>query len=245
MNQSITLSQISDFFERFKHFKLADVERLDQQKLAEAEQFIARFNAFKPLYEEAREAAEISKRKFAPRFNIFQWLGKDRLEEFHSDFIAYLLNPRESHGQGHLFLLTFFQSLSPHYPALKLPDEPLNHGSWLVEREVFTRFGNLDIVLSNPALRALYVIENKIDAGEQSGQLYRYLKYLKSTDYRFQGLLFLTLDGHPGTTDEDKLHHPISYHTHIRDWLNGTLEQIEALTVRETVRQYLDLIQGL
>jgi hypothetical protein len=218
---------------------------------AEAEQFKARFNAFKPRYEEAREAAELATRQFAPGFNIFHFLEVQRREKFHSDFIAYLLNPRSSHGQGHLFLQTFFQSLKPVKPALHLPDVPLNHGNWLVQREVPTSTddgnGYMDIVLRNPPLKALYVIENKVDADEQPGQIACYADYLKrqENEYPNQGLLFLTLDGHDALSAEGKPHHTIAYHSHICAWLELALPKVEAATVRETVQQYLDLIRSL
>ncbi len=38
------------------------------------------------------------------RFNIFDALGIARVEIRHSNFLAWLLTPGESHGQGDLFL---------------------------------------------------------------------------------------------------------------------------------------------
>src|SRR5438552_18477945 len=38
------------------------------------------------------------------RFNIFDALGITRVEFRHSNFLAFILDPAESHGQGQLFL---------------------------------------------------------------------------------------------------------------------------------------------
>src|SRR5262249_10582480 len=38
------------------------------------------------------------------RFNIFDALGIARAEIRHSSFLAFILDPAESHGQGQLFL---------------------------------------------------------------------------------------------------------------------------------------------
>jgi hypothetical protein len=237
MKQSITVAQIADFFERF-----------DRPKQVAAEQFVARFNAFKLRYEEKREQAEIETRQSAPGFNIFRFLGEVwRSEKFHSDFIAYLLDPRESHGQGHLFLQTFFSSFKRKYPEVYVPNIFSAHGSWLVQREFITRYGNLDIVLRNPLVKGLYVIENKVDAEEQVDQIARYSEYLEgqAKEYPYQSLLFLTPDGHSSVTANGKPYHPISYHSDITAWLERALPEVGAVIVRETVRQYQNLIRDL
>jgi hypothetical protein len=41
------------------------------------------------------------------RFNVFDVLGRPRLEQAHSNFLAWLLNPGEAHGLGDKFLRQF------------------------------------------------------------------------------------------------------------------------------------------
>src|SRR6266545_1665398 len=43
------------------------------------------------------------------RFNVFDVLGRPRLEEAHSSFLAWLLNPEEAHGFGDGFLREFMR----------------------------------------------------------------------------------------------------------------------------------------
>jgi hypothetical protein len=199
-----------------------------------------------PRFQEAQAAEELENRKSAPGFNIFDFFGDQRKELFHSHFLAYLFDPKESHGQGHLFLETFFETLPCYFPDPKLSAELIRQGTWIVEREVITRFGRLDIVLRNPQIGALFVIENKVDAGEQSEQLARYGDYLAQTqlkkDNPNQGLIFLTIDGHQALTGANTPHCQISYRQVIHKWLDDVLPRVEALTVRETVRQYQALV---
>lgn len=53
------------------------------------------------------------------RFNIFDALGIARVEIRHSNFLAWLLDPAESHGQGSLFLRAVLMDL--------LRDAPVEH----------------------------------------------------------------------------------------------------------------------
>jgi hypothetical protein len=97
-------------------------------------------------------------------FNFFEAIGAQRREVRHSDFLAFLLNPRGNHGLGDAFLRRFLkQSLetSFNYPG------PSN---FQIERE--TR--NVDIFLHDDKNRLAVIIENKIDSDEHDNQLERY-----------------------------------------------------------------------
>jgi hypothetical protein len=51
------------------------------------------------------------------RFNIFDVLRIARAEIRHSNFLAWLLDPAESHGQGDLFLKAILMDLLRQAPA--------------------------------------------------------------------------------------------------------------------------------
>ena len=61
------------------------------------------YQAMVAFFDELRKKIEKQKREersTAPRFNIYRMFGIERLEtEFHSKFLADLLNPAGSHGQ--------------------------------------------------------------------------------------------------------------------------------------------------
>jgi hypothetical protein len=232
---TIDISQIAGMFERFEGLKQS-----------QARQFIDQFANFIPRFVEVQKNAELTARKNAPDFNIFRFLVYERKEELHSRFISYLLNPRESHDQGHLFLEHFLENLRDEI-ELPLPNSEINQGVWLVQREVFSQFGRLDMVLRNKKLKTIYVLENKVDAYEQENQIERYGIYIQKHhgQYPIHGLLFLTTDGHSASSAGKMPYFKISYRQTIQHWLERVIPTIEAGTVRETVRQYLTLVKDL
>src|SRR5579871_2680815 len=50
------------------------------------------------------------------KFNIFDALGITRAEIRHSNFLAFILDPAESHGQGQLFLKALLMDLLKQAP---------------------------------------------------------------------------------------------------------------------------------
>jgi hypothetical protein len=83
-------------------------------------------------------------------------------ETMHSNLIAYLLNPLESHGQDKLFLIEFLK-----YLKISKPES----GNWRVTAET----GRIDIMLKRNSPESVIIIENKSNnAGDQPNQIYRY-----------------------------------------------------------------------
>lgn len=111
------------------------------------------------------------------RFNIFDALGVARAEVRHSNFLGWLLDPGESHGQFDLFLKALLmdiarcareQGIAPAFSPVELD------GTDLGRTEVRREWRNIDLVIQCPQPDLVVVIENKIDSGEHSDQLARY-----------------------------------------------------------------------
>lgn len=219
--------------------------------------FMTRFQAFVPGFQAALRSADEIHRASAPGFNIFTFLKVAESELMHSDFLAFLLNPRKEHAQGNAFLKAFFQMLTEKnirsekssIPPLPLPPDPFEKGYWQVDREAFftsqdQEYNYLDIVLSNPVIGARYIIENKVNADEQPNQISRYYNHLEqgkdSAPYR--GVLFLTRSGYAAGTANGATYYRLSYRDDIHRWLDIALEEVKAPTVRETVKQYIALV---
>lgn len=212
------------------------------------QKFVRDFSGFRPRFIEAESVFRMHERAFAPRFAIAQPFSPGLSESFHSDFIGCLLNPRGTHGQGHIFLAAFLQMLRQLYPDLPTPPVPIERGRWLVKREQRITDGFLDIVLRNRTLGAHYIIENKVGAREQSEQIARYCDHLEAfsrynppTPYR--AVFYLTKAGDPSYTHCGRKYYCISYHEHLCNWLDLAIPHIEAAAVREMVCQYRGLIQ--
>ncbi|WP_419693129.1 PD-(D/E)XK nuclease family protein [Mannheimia haemolytica] len=111
----------------------------------------------------------------ANRFNPFRFLRKDELGL--SAILAFFLNPKETHGQGDVFLNSFLKKLNL-YHFLAYDDVEIT-----VEKSTGTKRRH-DIFIQGKLkgrLQWVLSIENKLNwAGEQKDQLKDYLSDLKS-----------------------------------------------------------------
>jgi hypothetical protein len=136
-------------------------------------------------------------------FNIFEALGVARQELRHSDFLAFLLDPRQPHGLGDRFLKRFLQRALDEYSgqvpvtSIEIELQSLDQMFPYRERQ------NIDILLLDEANRIAVIIENKIGSAEHSGQLQR---YRETVHRQYPGWkiipIFLSPDGAPPTDDD-------------------------------------------
>ena len=183
-------------------------------------------------------------------FDALDFIGKSRWiegqslwgsEEFHSNVLAWLLDPRESHGYGDRFLRRFL--------ARAWGKSVDGVGDWSgaeVRREwanqVDGEGGFLDILIVNRAEQALCAIENKVFSSEHSEQLTRYRKALESSYPNFRRhYVFLT----PGSTlpfrEEEREHWTSLGYDVVFEILQRMVESRDGLTeenVDAFLRQY-------
>lgn len=111
------------------------------------------------------------------RFNVFDALRIERVEIRHSNFLAWLLDPNGSHGQGDLFLkAVLMDMLKKAREAGQTPplSPVLLDGVDLHAIEIRREWKNLDLLIRSRNPPFVVVVENKIDSGEHSKQLDRY-----------------------------------------------------------------------
>ena len=187
-------------------------------------------------------------------FNIFSIMSMENSERYtHSAFIAELLNPKGSHYHGNIFLKLFLNEV------LKIDsydDIDLDNVTVIIEEYIgeinsnFTKGGYIDIVIKYNN-GSVIVIENKINASDQKGQLLRYKNY-----YHDCNLIYLTKDRKEPSKesyyidDENKIDLKdvllISYENHIKNWLEKChKEAIEQPMLREIIKQYLNLVKKI
>jgi hypothetical protein len=136
-------------------------------------------------------------------FNLFETFGYHRLEEAHSNILAWLLNPEESHGIGDIFLRDFIKTV---FNPKELPVyHPVN-----IMREKQEGSDRPDIIVQGK--NWWLVIENKIDSREQEDQTKRYADKYKCRG-KLRENIFLAFLSPSGWQPESCDFTPVSYRT--------------------------------
>ena len=138
------------------------------------------------------------------RFNIFDALRIARTEIRHSNFLAFILDPGESHGQSQLFLRAVLMDLLKAAPPSLRPFSPIEiDGSDLQGVVVRREWKNIDLLITGEDPRFILAIENKIASGEHSDQLARYKTVIR-THYPDARPLYVLLspDGREASEEE-------------------------------------------
>lgn len=138
------------------------------------------------------------------RFNIFDALRVQNREIRHSNFLAWLLNPSESHGCSDLFLKAILMDLLRQMPASTRPLSPVElDGITLAEIEIRREWRDVDLLIISHDPDFVIAIENKIGSKEHSNQLERYKTVVKEHfDDQRSSYVFLTPEGDDPSDEE-------------------------------------------
>ncbi|MDQ3313237.1 MAG: PD-(D/E)XK nuclease family protein [Verrucomicrobiota bacterium] len=143
------------------------------------------------------------------RPNLFSALNLREIR--HSDFWAWLLNPRESHQLGEEPFRKFLRLMGDKGDtnAARLVSAPVNDFS---ELELLREDNGADVLIISERHDWVGLVEMKVGATEGRDQLARYRRYLEGwfPEYR-RSLAFMTLRGAAPT---DRAFTPIAFH----DW---------------------------
>lgn len=171
------------------------------------------------------------------RFNIFDALRVDRAEIRHSNFLGWLLNPSESHGQGSLFLKALLMELLRQSPPELRPFSPVElDGEELRDVEIRREWRRIDILITCKTPEFVIAVENKIESAEHSHQLERYEAVVNEAFDRVPCLfVYLTVDGDEPSRDRWV---PFTYED-----IHRVLRRVEKTysnAIGEDVRAFLD-----
>lgn len=200
----------------------------------------------KELYENFfNKGEEIIKkypRKKENKYNIFSILKQEEKEEgCHSRIIFNLINDCESNKLEKKFLKLFFKEV--------LDEEFDEKKKYFVEREKnLGKYGRADLFIEDSDGKA-YLIEMKINAGDQPKQLSRYNQYLKKNYKDDYQIYYLTLNGyHPssyslkGRAEVEYI--IISFVDNIYNWIEKCIEEIgeNNKILKINLEQYLETL---
>ncbi len=178
------------------------------------------------------------------KFNIFKVLKLDNHEIRHSNFLAWLLNPKENHNLGDKFLKRFLEE------ALKEKNILNDTSDVIIETEYFTHKNRrIDILIHSEKSNFVCVIENKYGSDEHDEQCKHYKefieKYSKFKDYNNQKYIFLdiNLPTEEQLTKALDCYNPITY----KDVYFILLELLKLMNqdnnVTQSIKQYTDILK--
>jgi hypothetical protein len=173
--------------------------------------------------------------------NIFDILKVEKYEIRHSNFLAWLLNPKGNHGLGSRFLKMFLFDLaldekSKGFSVLNVQN--LDYSNV----EIFREWKNIDIVLIINDI--VIAIENKINHFETEGQLSKYRTAIENTFHLNNSIfVFLNPYGHEASCAR---YINFSYQT-IANNLDQILELNKSILSRTKIyiEDYLDNLKNI
>jgi hypothetical protein len=172
------------------------------------------------------------------QFNVFEAVGAAHKELWHSDFLAFLLDPAQNHHLGDEFIKRLLWRAIPDLAEID---------SWegaSVRRE----YRYIDILIEEEQQQVSVIIENKIWSPEAPGQLAWYWKTITEEhpdkEWRTRGI-FLTPRGTRPLEALDRERYRVLSYRDIRDILDEVLEAQSGhldTDVKMTIRHYIDML---
>ncbi len=211
-------------------------------------------------------------RNITEKFNIFKILKADRFEIRHSNMLAWLLDPKASHGLGDRFLRCFLQKT---FEARKIEDASSKFNvdedllltdlhRFNAEREhSFSSENNskkkyIDLLLTRDdgyQEKIAIIIENKVYSKEHGDQLQTYRNHITTKEFPssenpegYQGwkhlFIFLSPDGIPPSEgNEDWI--PLSYGK-VKEALETVIKgRVLSEDVHLLIRHYLEILDEI
>ena len=139
-------------------------------------------------------------------FNIFKVLRIEQAEIRHSNVLAWLLDPRESHGLGEAFIRRFVSTLllESEGTIVNLTPAAVELMN-MIDVEVWREWKNTDLVTFSRLNNWVLIIENKIKSGSSERQLLKYIDTIKKEFPKYTIIpLLLTLDIDDGLEAAEK-----------------------------------------
>ena len=204
------------------------------------------------LLQQAYEKSKDYLYEDSSRFNLLSIIEKDRDEaHIHSKIIYNLLSQNWGKKDKETFLTLFSKEIG-------IEDENIYDKNWEVTREkafdLDTIKGRLDFEIKSKD--CIYIIEMKIDAGDQPEQLIRYQKFAKEQHKKYK-IFYLTLDGHNASKksigkeenleENEKVEYiNISFQGEILNWLENCLKLVEGKENKSAcINQYIASINKI
>lgn len=200
---------------------------------------------FEAVFVNNKKLAQIS--AHLSRFNPIRVMRMERMEIRHSAILAWLLNPQESHGLSDQFLKAFLSEALRGQAGLGFPTALDVVRADLRKAQIRREWQNIDILIHLPEEGWAFVVENKFDSRQHSGQLTRYIEKVQTLIQQDERELivrgvFLTLhDEEPA----DSRYAPINYDKICEILPDVLTREAHALSVeaKTFLNHYLEILE--
>lgn len=190
------------------------------------------------------------------RFNPIKVMRMEHMEIRHSAILAWLLDPRETHGWGDVFLKAFLsEALRGHMieggvSALDVSRYDMREALVRTEWHNIDLFILCEMSICNKPTRWIFVIENKFFSTQYEGQLSKYREKIESlyrnnrkkVDVKINGI-YLTLGNEDPPKDSS---FATVYYADIERLLSSLLSQLieqTSLEVSTFIKHYINVLK--
>lgn len=187
--------------------------------------------------------------------NMMNILNVSTKELQHSNLLAWMFNPSESHQMGDFFIKEFiklyykeneYQNLGPDASSLTVFDfVKLNFDDLEIRRE----YKNIDILLLSKKNNLCIMIENKILSREGKGQLKKYREVVETEygEYKYKIYIYLSLFEQSITESEQNHYVKLTYQ-HVKKLISRVLTD-DSISISKNAKfvleQYLQTLKSL
>lgn len=189
----------------------------------------------------------IELRKLYETPNCFTIMGDKRREEWHSNFVCWLLDPNENHGLGKFPLVKFLDLVESKCEELNIDKTDVENMKFKKEssaKDQTDNKGRMDILGTSTSL--ILVIENKIKASENSKndkpQSDVYFDYCENEEkYKNRQRVYVLLKASSDTSLENKNFIHVTYQDLLDEVIKPAYEKCEELKLEDTksvLKQY-------
>ena len=191
----------------------------------------------------------IELRKLYETPNCFIIMGNKRREEWHSNFVCWLLDPNENHGLGKFPLVKFLDLVESKCEELNIDKTDVENMQFETEHSTYNK-GRIDVLGTSTSLTL--VIENKIKAGEtyKNGkpQSDVYFDYCEK-EYKNSQRVYVLLKASSYTSVENKNFIHVTYQDLLDEVIKpayGKCEELKLEDTKSVLKQYaLDISNPL
>lgn len=187
----------------------------------------------------------IELRKLYETPNCFTIMGDKRREEWHSNFVCWLLDPNENHGLGKFPLVKFLDLVESKCEELNIDKTDVENMEFEKEssaKDQTDNKGRMDILGTSTSL--ILVIENKIKASENSkNDKPQSDVYFDSCEqeYKNRQRVYVLLKASSDTSLENKNFIHVTYQDLLDEVIKPAYEKCEELKLEDTksvLKQY-------